>query len=42
MTRIQMGTHVRVRIVGIKYDPTEVVSGLGCVRVHRRSESVEI
>lgn len=24
MTRIQMGTHVRVRIVGIKYDPTEV------------------
>ncbi|KAG2490914.1 hypothetical protein HYH03_010827 [Edaphochlamys debaryana] len=23
-TRIQAGTHVRVRIVGIKYDPTEV------------------
>ncbi len=25
-THIQNGTHVRVRIVGIKYDPTEVVS----------------
>ncbi|GFR52515.1 hypothetical protein Agub_g15072 [Astrephomene gubernaculifera] len=24
ITRIQGGTHVRVRIVGIKYDPTEV------------------
>jgi hypothetical protein len=25
-TRIQGGTHVRIRIVGIKYDPSEVVS----------------
>jgi hypothetical protein len=25
-TEIKLGTHVRVRIVGVKYDPAEVVS----------------